>query len=61
VRFSRYREKSGSLLEVRSLLVKRAILFTGDNNQAAQAVYRGIGFLPTGENYGLVLFEETQA
>ncbi|QKQ77782.1 GNAT family N-acetyltransferase [Nostoc sp. TCL240-02] len=52
---------AGSLLEARSLLVKRAILFTGDNNQAAQAVYRGIGFLPTGEKYGLVLFEETQA
>ncbi|MBN4000563.1 GNAT family N-acetyltransferase [Nostoc sp. LPT] len=52
---------AGSLLDARSLLVKRAILFTGDNNQAAQAVYRGIGFLPTGEKYGLVLFEETQA
>ncbi|MEH2111235.1 GNAT family N-acetyltransferase [Nostoc sp.] len=50
---------AGSLLNARSLLVKRAILFTGDNNQAAQAVYRGIGFLPTGEKYGLVLFEET--
>ncbi|MEH2337490.1 GNAT family N-acetyltransferase [Nostoc sp.] len=37
---------AGSLLYARSLLVKRAILFTGDNNQAAQAVYRGIGFLP---------------
>ena len=52
---------AGSLLDARSLLVKRAILFTGNNNQAAQAVYRGIGFLPTGEKYGLVLFEETQA
>ncbi|MEH2288002.1 GNAT family N-acetyltransferase [Nostoc sp.] len=52
---------AGSLLDARSLLVKRSILFTGDNNQAAQAVYRGIGFLPTGEKYGLVLFEETQA
>ncbi|MEH2300359.1 MAG: GNAT family N-acetyltransferase [Nostoc sp.] len=52
---------AGSLLYARSLLVKRAILFTGDNNQAAQAVYRGIGFLPTGKKYGLVLFEETQA
>ncbi|MEH1822262.1 MAG: GNAT family N-acetyltransferase [Nostoc sp.] len=50
---------AGSLLNARSLLVKRAILFTGDHNQAAQAVYRGIGFLPTGEKYGLVLFEET--
>lgn len=50
---------TGSLLDARSLLVKRAILFTGRNNQAAQAVYRGIGFLSTGEKYGLVLFEET--
>ncbi|MHC0066815.1 GNAT family N-acetyltransferase [Nostoc sp. UIC 10890] len=48
---------AGSLLDARSQGVKRAILFTGDNNQAAQAVYRGIGFLPTGEKYGLVLFE----
>ncbi|MCL6750255.1 hypothetical protein KBT16_04380 [Nostoc sp. CCCryo 231-06] len=45
---------AGSLVDARSLLVKRAILFTGHNNQA---VYRGIGFLPTGEKYGLVLFE----
>ncbi|RCJ34378.1 GNAT family N-acetyltransferase [Nostoc sp. ATCC 53789] len=52
---------AGSLLEARSLLVKRAILFTGHNNQAAQAVYQQIGFLSTGEKYGLVLFEETQA
>ncbi|MEH2449432.1 MAG: hypothetical protein V7K18_27700 [Nostoc sp.] len=44
--------------QLRSLLVKRAILFTGDNNQADQAVYRGIGFLPTGEKYSLVLFEK---
>ncbi|MFN6463884.1 MAG: GNAT family N-acetyltransferase [Nostoc sp. DedVER02] len=52
---------AGSLLDARSQGVKRAILFTGHNNQAAQAVYRGIGFLPTGKKYGLVLFEETQA
>ena len=52
---------AGSLLDARSQGVKRAILFTGDNNQAAQAAYRGIGFLPTGNKYGLVLFEETQA
>ncbi|MEH1940415.1 MAG: GNAT family N-acetyltransferase [Nostoc sp.] len=52
---------AGSLLAARSQGVKRAILFTGDNNQAAQAVYQGIGFLPTGEKYGLVLFEEIQA
>ncbi len=52
---------AGLLLDARSQGVKRAILLTGDKNQAAQAVYRGIGFLPTGEKYGLVLFEETQA
>ncbi|MEH2252000.1 hypothetical protein [Nostoc sp.] len=33
---------AGSLLDARSLLVKRAILFTGHNDQAAQAVYQGI-------------------
>nr|WP_199349885.1 GNAT family N-acetyltransferase [Nostoc flagelliforme] len=48
---------AGSLLAARSQGVKRAILFTCHHNQAAQAVYRGIGFLPTGEKYGLVLFE----
>ncbi|MBD2562031.1 MULTISPECIES: GNAT family N-acetyltransferase [Nostoc] len=50
---------AGSLLDARSQGVERAILFTGHNNQSAQAVYRGIGFLPTGEKYGLVLFEDT--
>ncbi|MDZ8107737.1 MAG: GNAT family N-acetyltransferase [Nostoc sp. DedQUE12a] len=48
---------AGSLLEARSHGVKRAMLFTSDDKQAAQAVYRGIGFVPTGEKYGLVLFE----
>ncbi|WP_445634478.1 GNAT family N-acetyltransferase [Nostoc sp. DSM 114161] len=48
---------AGSLLEARSHGVKRAILFTSHANQAAQAIYRGIGFVPTGEKYGLVLFE----
>ncbi|MEH2243308.1 hypothetical protein [Nostoc sp.] len=46
------------MLDARSLLVEHAILFTGHNNQAAQAVDPGIGFLPTGDKYGLVLFEE---
>ncbi|MFS0516739.1 GNAT family N-acetyltransferase [Nostoc sp. UIC 10607] len=50
---------ASSLLDARSQGVERAILFTGHNNQSAQAVYRGIGFLPTGEKYGLVLFEDT--
>ncbi|WP_260447042.1 GNAT family N-acetyltransferase [Nostoc sp. 2RC] len=51
---------AGSLLKARSHGVKRAILFTSHDKQAAQAVYRGIGFVPTGEEYGLVLFENTQ-
>ncbi|MEH2072694.1 MAG: GNAT family N-acetyltransferase [Nostoc sp.] len=51
---------AGSLLEARSHGVKRAILFTSDDNQAAQVVYQGIGFVPTGERYGLVLFEDSQ-
>ncbi|BDI15271.1 hypothetical protein ANSO36C_10730 [Nostoc cf. commune SO-36] len=50
-------QHSDTSMFARSQGVKRAILFTGHYNQAAQAVYRGIGFLPTGEKYGLVLFE----
>jgi uncharacterized protein len=34
--------------------VGRAILFTGDDNVAAQTAYRAIGFTAVGE-YGLVL------
>lgn len=48
---------AGSLLEARSHGVKRAILFTNRDNHAAQAAYRGIGFCPTGEEYGLVIFQ----
>lgn len=47
---------AGSLISARSQGVNRAILFTQANNQAAQAVYRGIGFQSTGEEYGLLLF-----
>ncbi|MBD2448951.1 GNAT family N-acetyltransferase [Nostoc sp. FACHB-152] len=47
---------AGSLLEARSHGVKRAILFTNRENYAAQAAYRGIGFCPTGEEFGLVIF-----
>ncbi len=47
---------AGSLLEAQGQGVKRAILFTQSKNQAAQAAYRGIGFRPTGEEFGLVVF-----
>jgi ribosomal protein S18 acetylase RimI-like enzyme len=36
--------------------VRRAILFTGAENEPAQRAYRGLGFLPIG-HYGLVLFK----
>ncbi|WP_242072077.1 GNAT family N-acetyltransferase [Nostoc sp. FACHB-110] len=48
---------AGSLLAARSHGVERAILFTNQANQAAQTAYRGIGFHPTGEEFGLVIFE----
>ena len=51
---------AGSLLSAQSQGVNRAILFTGQDNQAAQAVYRGLGFQPTGEEYGLLLFEDVK-
>jgi uncharacterized protein len=50
---------AGSLLDVRSQGVKRAILFTNRENLAAQAAYRGIGFQATGEEFGLVLFAKS--
>ncbi|MBD2773123.1 GNAT family N-acetyltransferase [Iningainema tapete] len=49
---------AGSLLDAQSQGVNRAILFTSVNNKAAQAVYRGLGFQPTGEEYGLLLFKD---
>jgi ribosomal protein S18 acetylase RimI-like enzyme len=48
---------AGSLLDARSQGVKRAVLFTGKTNYAAQAAYRGIGFQPTGEEYGLMILK----
>nr|WP_274517504.1 GNAT family N-acetyltransferase [Fortiea contorta] len=52
---------AGSLLAAKTQGVERAILFTNRQNSAAQAAYRGIGFHPTGEEFGLVLFaEDTQ-
>ncbi|HIK05908.1 MAG TPA: GNAT family N-acetyltransferase [Trichormus sp. M33_DOE_039] len=50
---------AGSLLEAKSQGVERAILFTNPNNLAAQTAYRGIGFRRTGEEFGLVLFQES--
>ncbi|BAZ51287.1 GCN5-related N-acetyltransferase [Nostoc sp. NIES-4103] len=49
---------AGSLLDAKSQGVKRAILFTNRENYAAQAAYRGIGFRPTGEEFGLVIFQD---
>ncbi|MCC5637113.1 GNAT family N-acetyltransferase [Nostoc sp. CHAB 5844] len=49
---------AGSLLEARSHGVERAILFTNQQNYAAQAAYRGIGFRPTKEEFGLVIFSD---
>lgn len=49
---------AGALLHARSCGVEQAILFTGKNNIAAQSVYRAIGFVPTGEEYGLLLLRD---
>jgi ribosomal protein S18 acetylase RimI-like enzyme len=46
---------AGSLLEARAGGATRAILFTGDDNAAAAAAYRALGFRIVGD-YGLVLF-----
>ena len=48
---------AGALLDAKSQGVYQALLFTSKNNLAAQAVYRGIGFQETGEEYGLLLFK----
>ncbi|BCL33757.1 GNAT family N-acetyltransferase [Nostoc sp. MS1] len=50
---------AGSLLQAKSQGVERAVLFTNSKNYAAQAVYKGIGFQDTGEQFGLVLFQDT--
>lgn len=49
---------AGSLLDAKSQGVERAILFTNRENHAAQSAYRGIGFRPTGEEFGLVIFQD---
>ena len=46
---------AGSLLAAREQGVRRTILFTGDDNPAAQACYRGLGYEQVGD-YGIVLF-----
>jgi RimJ/RimL family protein N-acetyltransferase len=50
---------AGSLLAARSHGVERAILFTNQENYAAQAAYQGIGFRPIEEKFGLVLFQNS--
>ncbi|BDA75979.1 GCN5-related N-acetyltransferase (plasmid) [Calothrix sp. PCC 7716] len=49
---------AGALLHARSCGVTQAILFTRKNNIAAQSAYRAIGFVPTGEEYGLLLLHD---
>ncbi len=46
---------AGSLLDAKAHGVKKAILFTGMNMEAAQRMYQALGFRPIGE-YGLVIF-----
>jgi RimJ/RimL family protein N-acetyltransferase len=48
---------AGSLLAARTRGVERSILFTGEENRAAQAAYRALGYERVGD-YGLVLFAE---
>jgi uncharacterized protein len=47
---------AASLVAARSRGVERAILFTGDDNVAAQRAYLALGFRPIGD-YALVIFE----
>jgi uncharacterized protein len=47
---------AGALLEARKQGVVEAILFTGRENEAAQATYRALGFEATGD-YAIILFE----
>lgn len=49
---------AGSLLIARDQGVSRSILFTGQDNPAAQAAYRALGYQPVGD-YGLILFAAT--
>jgi uncharacterized protein len=47
---------AGSLQHARDRGVRRAVLFTGETNPAAQAAYVAIGFRPVGD-YAIILFE----
>lgn len=47
---------AGSLVVAREEGVKRAVLFTAEDNMAAQSAYRAIGFEPAGR-FGLILFD----
>jgi len=46
---------AGSLLEARRHGVKRAVLFTAEENRSARAAYEALGFRVVGD-YGLVIF-----
>lgn len=50
---------AGALSLARSEGVTRSVLFTGDNNLAAQKAYLSLGYSRIGE-YGLVLFRDPQ-
>lgn len=46
---------AGSLLDARAGGASRSVLFTGDENRAAQTAYRALGYRRTGD-WGLILF-----
>jgi len=50
---------AGALLDAKSQGAYKALLFTSENNLAAQALYRRLGFQETGEKYGLLLFKNS--
>jgi len=50
---------AGALLAARAADVKRAVLFTENDNQAAQSAYRSLGFVKIGA-YGIVIFPESK-
>jgi predicted GNAT family acetyltransferase len=48
---------AGSLLDARAEGARTAILFTGDENAAAQSAYRALGFAQVGD-YGMIFFAD---
>jgi len=50
---------AGALLAARATGVKRATLFTENDNYAAQSAYRSLGFAKVG-GYGIVIFPESE-